>query len=304
MNKLKNILKKKYYERQFEITNGNIKQTWQPINDVLNRKKKETENVTEFKTDNEPVTDRREIVNRFNDYFVNVGPNLAKKIAASANLSFKDYLKGSYMHSMLLSPVCEQEVKTELEHLDPSKSCGYDNIMPRVVKQLASELSEPLSHIINLTLTTGKIPADLKTSIIIPVYKTGDKCEFKNYRPISSLPCFSKILEKMLYKRLLNYLSKISVLSDHQYGFRKNLSTNFALIDLIDRITSAIDNKEFVVGVFLDLSKAFDTVNHNLLLQKLEFYGIRGIALDWLRNYVTLRYQCVRYNNELSYKKK
>ena len=176
-------------------------------------------------------------------------------------------------------------------------------IRPRVVKQLASELSEPLSHIINLTFTTGKIPADLKTSIIIPVYKTVDKCEFKNYRPISLLPCFSKILEKMMYKRLLNYLSRISVLSDHQYGLRKNLSTNFALIDLIDRITSAIDNKEFVVRAFLDLSKAFDTVNHNLLLQKLEFYGIRGIALDWFKNYITSRYQCVRYNNELSYKK-
>ena len=87
--------------------------------------------------------------------------------------------------------------------------------MPRVVKQLASELSEPLSHIINLTFKTGKIPVDLKTSIIIPVYKTGDKCEFKNYRPISLLPCSSKILEKMLYKRLLNYFSKISVPSDH-----------------------------------------------------------------------------------------
>ena len=130
-----------------------------------------------------------------------------------------------------------------------------------MVKQLASELSEPLSYIINLTFTTGKIPADPKTSIIIPVYKTGDKCEFKNYRPISLLPCFSKILEKMMYKRLLNYISKISVLSDHQYGIRKNLSTNFALIDLVDIIPSAIDNKEFVVGVFLDLSKAFETVN-------------------------------------------
>ena len=119
LNKLKDILKKKYYERQFELTNGNIKQTWQLINDVLNRKKTETENVTEFKTDNEPVTDGREIVNRFNAYFVNVGPNLAKKVAASANLPFKDYLKGSYIDSMLLSSVCEQEVKIELEHLDP-----------------------------------------------------------------------------------------------------------------------------------------------------------------------------------------
>ena len=128
----------------------------------------------------------------FNDYFVNVGPNLAKKITTNTNLSFKDYLKGSFIDSMLLSPVCEQEIKRELENLDPSKSCGHDNIMPRVAKLLASELSVPLSYIINLTFTTGKIPVDLKTSIIIPVYKTGEKCEFTNYRPISLLPCFLK----------------------------------------------------------------------------------------------------------------
>ena len=259
--------------------------------------------VTEFKKCNEPVTNRKEIVNRFNDYFVNVGPNLAKKIATNTNLSFKDYLKRSFMDSMLLSPVSEQEIKRELENLDPSKSCGHDNIMARVAKLLASELSVPLSYIINLTFTTGEIPVDLKTSIIIPVYKTEDKCEFTNYRLISLLPCFSKILEKVMYKRLLNYFNNICVLGSHQYGFRKNLSTNFALIDLKDRITTAIDNKEFVAGVFLDLSKAFDTINHDLLLQKLEYYGIRGIALDWFKSYITKRYQCVNYNNELSDKK-
>ena len=119
MNKLKIILKKKYYELQFDITKRNIKQTWQLVNDVINRKKKETVYVTEFKKDNEHVTNRKEIVNRFNDYFVNDGPNLAKKITANTNLSFKDYLKGSFVDSMLLSPVCGQEIKRELENLDP-----------------------------------------------------------------------------------------------------------------------------------------------------------------------------------------
>ena len=206
------------------------------------------------------------------------------------------------MDSMFLTPVCEREIKKELENLDPSKSCGHDNIMPKVVKQLATELSEPLSHIINLTFSTGKLPVDFKTSIVIPVYKSGDSCEFNNYRPISLLPCFSKILEIMIYKRLLNYLNKICLLSEHQFGFRRNHSTNFALIDLINKITTALDNKEFAIGVFLDLSKAFDTVDHSLLLQKLEFYGIRGIALEWFKNCVTQRYQCVRYNNEISEK--
>ena len=171
----------------------------------INRKRKDTVSSTEFKKDtDERITDKREIVNRFNEYFVNVEANLAKKITANTNLSFKSYLKGNYMDSMLLTPVCEQEIKKELENLDSSKSCGHDNIMPKVVKQLATELSEPLSHIINLTFSTGKLPVDFKTSIVIPVYKSGDSCEFNNYRPISLLPCFSKILEKMMYKRLLN----------------------------------------------------------------------------------------------------
>ena len=266
LNKLRNILKRRYYEQKFDTAKSDIKQTWKLVNEVISRKKKDTVSSTEFKKDNERITDKREIVNRFNEYFVNVGANLAKKITAT-NLSFISYLKGHYMDSMFLTPVCEREIKKELENLDPSKSCGHDNIMPKVVKQLATELSEPLSHIINLTFSTGKIPVDFKTSIVIPVYKSGDSCEFNNYRPISLLPCFSKILEKMRYKRLLNHLNKICLLSEHQFGFRRNHSTNFALIDLINKITTALDNKEFAIGVFLDLSKAFDTVDHSLQLQ-------------------------------------
>ena len=152
----------------------------------------------------------------------------------------------------------------------------------------------------NLTFITGKIPVDLKTSIIVPVYKAGDNQQFNNYRPISLLPCFSKALEKVVYKKLINYVNKIGILSKHQFGFRKNHSTHFALIDLVNRIETVLDNNEFAIGVFLDLSKAFDTVNHTLLLQKLDHYGIRGIVLEWFKNYITERYQCVKYNNEVS----
>ena len=155
LNKLKNILERRYYEQKFDTAKSDIKQTWKLVNEVISRKKKDTVSSTEFKKDNEQITDKREIVNRFNEYFVNVGANLAKKITAT-NLSFISYLKGHYMDSMFLTPVCEREIKKELENLDPSKSCGHDNIMPKVVKQLATELSEPLSHIINLTFSTGK----------------------------------------------------------------------------------------------------------------------------------------------------
>lgn len=194
LNKLKIILKKSYYEQKFTILKGNIKQTWELINDIVQRKNKEPVNITEFKENNKDVTDSKQIVNKFNNYFANVGSDLASKIKVDTNLTFKNYLKGNFMDSMQLSPVCEPEVKKELENLDASKSCGHDNIMPRVVKYLAAELTTPLTYIINLTFTTGKILMDLKTSIIVPVYKAGDKQEFSNYRPISLLPCFSKIM--------------------------------------------------------------------------------------------------------------
>ena len=199
--------------------------------------------------------------------------------------------------------VAKQPVSRPDKNLDASKSCGHDNVMPKVVKYLAAELAVPLTYIVNLTFITGKIPMDLKTSIIVPVYKMGDNQEFSNYRPISLLPCFSKVLEKIMYKKLISYVNKIGILDEHQFGFRKNHSTNFVLIDLVDKITKALDNREFAVGVFLDLSKAFDTVNHSLLLQKLEHYGVRGIALKWFENYITKHYQCVKYNNEVSQKK-
>ena len=278
----------------------NIKQTWQLINDIIKRKKKKVLKITKFKQNNESVTDTKQIVNGFNDYFANIGSDLAKKINVDTNLTFKHYLKGDFMDSMMLSPVCEAEVKRELENIDALKSCGHDNIMPRVVKYLAAELTGPLTYIINLTFITGKIPVDLKTSIIVPVYKAGDNQQFNNYRPISLLPCFSKVLEKVMYKKMINYVNKIGILSKHQFGFRKNHSTNFALIDLVNRIATVLDNNEFAIGVFLDLSKVFDTVNHSLLLQKLEHYGIRGIVLEWFKNYITERYQGVKWNNEVS----
>ncbi len=154
-----------------------------------------------------------------------------------------------------------------------------------------SSVAVPLTAL--LELETGIVPQNLKVARVIPIFKTGDSKEFSNYRPISILPCISKILERLVFSRLLNHLDANNILYKHQYGFRKRHSTEHALIQLVNYISSALDNKKFALGVFLDLSKAFDTVSHNILIAKLSRYGVEDVALRWFRSYLANREQYV-----------
>ena len=180
--------------------------------------------------------------------------------------------------------------------MNAKKSPAYDGISSQVIKAIATEISEPLSHIFNLTFFPGTIPDDLKIALVTPIFKANENNEFKNYRPISVLTCFSKLLEKLMYKRLINHIEKNNILTQHQYGFRENRSTELAIIELVDRVTKAIDRGEYTIGIFLDLSKGFDTIDHKILIQKLDHYGIRGITQLWFQDYLKNRKQIVKYN--------
>ena len=143
----------------------------------------------------------------------------------------------------------------------------------------------------------------MKCARVIPLFKSDLTSSCTNYRPVSVLPAFSKILEKLVDNHLIKYLEKYHILSSNQYGFRKNHSTFHALVHLYDKISAAIDSKQIALGLFIDLSKAFDTVNHEILLSKLEFYGIRGLALEWFRSYLSGRLQQVQHNGQTSMSK-
>jgi hypothetical protein len=221
---------------------------------------------------------------------------LAKNIKNSSETNFKKYLTGNYKNSMFLAAITELELETVLKNMDANKSPGYDNFSNKIIKLSATEIAKPLTHIFNLTFENGIIPEKLKLAMVTPIFKANENNKFENYRPISVLSCFSKLLEKLMYNRLINFIDKNQILSKHQYGFRKSRSTEFAIIELVDKITKGIDEGQYTLGIFLDLSKAFDTINHRILIEKLEHYGIRGICLKWFKNYLEDRKQTVKYN--------
>lgn len=201
--------------------------------------------------------------------------------------------------SMFFYPVCESEIVKIVSQLKDSTYGLYD-IPTRIFKIVISSLSSPLAIIINKSLSCGIFPDSLKSAIVIPVFKSGSESEVNNYRPISILPLLSKILEKCVSVRLVNYLNEFSILSNDQFGFRKSKNTTDAIMNLIEHIYSELNCKKHTVGVSIDLRKAFDTVNHELLLRKLSSYGVRGVTWSWFNSYLLNRTQSVRIDTELS----
>ena len=165
--------------------------------------------------------------------------------------------------------------------LKTGKSLGPNSIPIKLLKILSRHISSPLSQIINESFLSGIFPEKMQHAKVIPLFKTGCPVTVSNYRPISLLSVFSKISEKLVYKRLYNFLEVDKILYNLQFGFRASHSTNHALISLTESIKNTLDNKRLGCGIFIDLQKAFDTVNHQILLNKLKHYGVRGIALAW-----------------------
>ena len=198
------------------------------------------------------------------------------------------------------TPIEEEQTKTIINNLKPKNSSGHDNISLILLKASINSIAKPLTCIINQSLKTGRFPSKLKVAKIIPIFKKDDEHDFNNYRPISLLPSISKVFEKTIYTQLFQYLTVNSLLHANQYGFRAKYSTELALIELIDRIYSQLDEKKVPIAIFMDLSKAFDTIDHEILICKMEHYGITNLELQWFRSYLANRKQYVEFNNTQS----
>ena len=239
---------------------------------------------------------RSTIANYFNEYFVNIGADLSSRLPqCSSNNNFYDFMPCSVSQSIFCEDISTDELFQTIAHLKNKKSSGPDNISTFILKQCSDILTSPLLHIFNSSLFEGEFPNQLKVAKVVPIFKNGDAMLVSNYRPISLLNVLSKILERLVYKRVLDFLNKNDILYKYQFGFRTGFSTSLALMEVTDMIYDCLDNNLLVLGLFLDLKKAFDTVNHEILLQKLYHYGIRGSLFKWFESYLFNRtqYTCI-----------
>ena len=300
LNSLIKTAKKLHWAATFELCKNDMKETWRNINKLMNRNPNKMTIPDVLKNGAESYQSSNHIAEGFNNFFTDIGKNLASKIP-SVSQDPKEYLPNvNFPNTFLLFPSDQNEIKNIITKMKPKVSTGYDSISTKLVKQIYEGLLSPLLYIVNLSLSTGIVPDKMKLAKVVPIYKSGGKEIISNYRPVSLLPVFSKILEKIVYKRLYNYLEKFNILTPSQYGFRKSLSTNLAILEMQDRAVNYLSNNENCVGIFLDLSKAFDTLNHTILLSKLEHLGVRGTALSWFGNYLTNRAQFTEINSQKS----
>ena len=275
---------------------NNAKKTWDTIKEAIGKTKIKSNNFPRKITINKNETfDEDLIANTFNKYFVNVGPDLARNIPSSEK-HFTDYIHKTDK-TLDEKSLTLQELETAFKTLKTDKASGFDEINPNVVKSAYNEITIPFFHICKISLEKSCFPEKMKIAKITPLFKSGETDSVSNYRPISILPVFSKILERIMYNRVYTHISENLLLYEKQFGFQQNCSTDYAILQLTKEIYESLEKKEFTLGVFVDLSKAFDTVDHDILIKKLSYFGIKNKHLKWFKSYISNRQQYISYNN-------
>ena len=294
-----NEAKRLYYMRTFELYRNDIKQTWSVIKNTL-QKNARCPDSTKFVLNNRMITNLDEIAIEFNIYFINIGRLLNDQIQAVT--SSNDYLLQHNKTETTFNFVSVNEVYIDnvINKLKNKSSYGYDTISNKHIKYPRNVLTKPLTLLINQCIHTGIYPDQLKLSRVKPLHKSGDKTQFGNYRPIALLPSLSKIFERVMFDQLLAYLSNNNLLCINQFGFRPGHSTELAALRLVDHLIAQMDRYNVPTNIYIDLSKAFDTLDHSILLSKLKYYGVTGCSYDLLSSYLTGRSQYVEFSGHKS----
>ena len=303
VNNMKFYLKKRYFESSIKNNMHDSKKLWKTLKKVIPSKKKSIATNIVKSNDHGNVTTGKDTANSFNQFFTSVGKDLSKQFH---NVNLKcpcNDVRSSTSDcndNFKFENVSYDFVYNQIYKMDNNKSTGLDEFNVKLLKLAAPYVSTSLAHICNLSLNNSIFPDNWKKAKVTPIFKSGDKSNVSNYRPISVLPIISKIIERNVHNQLYAYLCSRNILSDAQSGFRANYSTTTTLLDVQDYILNNMD-KGFVTGaIFLDLKKAFDTVDHEILINKLASYGIKDNELDWFKSYLCNRSQAVHVNSFLS----
>ena len=299
-NKVIRVAKKVYYKNSFDQNKNNLRKTWEVLKDAIRKKNDKSSLIEEIKSDNLFYSNENDMANKFNEYFTTIADTITNDLNTSdrdctfyttdTNLNFS--FSNVFVHDVV-------QIVSKLESKSSQDMFGISNFL---LKKIIENIAIPLTHILNLSLQSGEIPSEFKNAKVKPIFKLNSKdsdllCLMSNYRPISLLPIFSKILEKLVALKLTKFLDENNLLYKHQYGFQRKKSTLHPMIHLLNKIAENDNEKKITIGVFCDLQKAFDCCSHKILLTKLAKLGVKGRELIWFENYLKNRQQFVNVND-------
>ncbi len=302
-NSLIKLSKKMYFKDIILENKSDLKKQWQILREALRKTNDKSSTINEIKYEGLTFSNHKDIAAQFNKHFTTI----ANKIEENINPSFSDPCEFLNESNSLfnLGQIYPKDVIDVVKAMDPKNSTDMFGISNSILKKIINFIAVPLCHIINRSFLTGVIPVQLKIAKVLPICKlkpsdAGDKSLPTNYRPISLLPIFSKILEKIVANKLNDFLLENEILFKHQYGFQAKKSTLHPIMHLLNELALAKNNNKVSIGVFCDISKGFDTISHDILLKKLEKIGVRNKELDWFKNYLNQRRQFVVIGDETS----
>ena len=292
------LARKRYFCDNLEISKGNPRETWKLINELSSRKSSESSNISEIQVGNQSINSSVDMAEAFNKHFTDIGHNLAREIPAT-DIEPEYYIKPTDKTFSLQTPSVDTVYKL-LTKMNDKKAAGLDRIPCKLLKMAASIVAPSLTGIFEKSIHTGIFPTEWKLARVTPVFKKGIKSDLNNYRPISVIPVVSKVFEKIIYDQLYEYLNDNKLLSDCQSGFRSLHSTLTALLEATNSWSVNIDNGLLNGVVFIDPKKAFDTIDHEIIVRKMSYFGADHNTLKWFQSYLGNRSQMCNVNGNLS----